>query len=284
MTNLAAQRRFLAEEILVCAAIRSAALIEAFAEVPREDFLPPGPWAIRGESDVAAGPRQTPDDDPRHVNHNVSVAIDIDRQLFNGAPTAVAPLIDALELTAGARVLHIGCGLGYYTAIIAQVVGPGGNVTAIEVDEGLATLAARNLAACPWVAVRAGNGAEPSSGVVDAILVHAGVTHPLDAWLDALAPGGRLVFPLTVAMPGMGHLGKGFVFRVTKDGSDAFAARPLSPTMIYSAVGLRDEALNPLIGAAMTKGFVPRVTRLRRDPHDATAACWVHAPTFCLQE
>jgi protein-L-isoaspartate O-methyltransferase len=35
---------------------------------------------------------------------------------INGAPSAVAPLIDALELKAGNHVLHVGCGLGYYTA------------------------------------------------------------------------------------------------------------------------------------------------------------------------
>jgi protein-L-isoaspartate(D-aspartate) O-methyltransferase len=196
MTDLTRRRQFLAEEIAACA-------------VPRQAFLPPGPWTVRGPADMPGRVRQTPDANPQHVNHNVSVAIDADRELFNGAPTAVAPLLDALGLSPGGRVLHVGCGLGYYTAIIAQVVGPAGRVVAIEADGALAGAAARNLDGLPWVTVVQGDGSKPEPAPVDAILVHAGVTHPLNVWLDTLSAGGRLVLAITSALPPMGSLGKG---------------------------------------------------------------------------
>lgn len=49
-------RRFLAEEIRVSANIRSAPIVDALATVPRERFLPPGPWQIRGMADLGAPP------------------------------------------------------------------------------------------------------------------------------------------------------------------------------------------------------------------------------------
>jgi protein-L-isoaspartate(D-aspartate) O-methyltransferase len=216
------------------------------------------------------------------VYHNISVAIDPDRQLFNGGPTTVAPLIDALGLTAGHRVLHIGCGLGYYTALMAHIVGPTGRVLALEVDEALAKKAMSNLAAFEGVEVRQGNGTEPLREHFDAIFVHAGVTHPLEVWLDGLAAGGRLVLPITASMPQMGPISKGFVFLITKNEAEVMDARPLNLLAIYTAIGLRDEALNSAIGAALMKGPFPPVKRLRRDSHEPGPACWLHGPTFCL--
>jgi protein-L-isoaspartate(D-aspartate) O-methyltransferase len=282
VTGLAQQRQFFAEEVQACANLQTAALVDALAAVSREAFLPPGPWTIRSEGDAAGGPRRTPDADPRRIYHNVSVAIDADRQLFNGAPTVVAPAIDVLGLSAGNRVLHIGCGLGYYTALIASIVGPGGRVSAVEVDDALAAAAARNLSAFPWVTVRCGNGAEPLREPLDAILMHAGVTHPLDTWLDALEAGGRLCFPITATMPVMGPIGKGFMFLVTRRADQSFDARPLSLVAIYTASDIRDDSLNPMVGAALMKGFFPRVSRLRRDRHEPGPECWLHGPTCCL--
>ena len=159
----------------------------------------------------------TPDADPGRVYHNIAVAIDPARQLFNGQPGTLGVWIDALELAPGARVLHVGCGLGYYTAVIAQAVGSSGRVVAFEVDEALAAAAKRNLASMPWVDARCGDASQATGETFDAILVNAGVTHPLDAWLDALAPGGRMILPLTSTMPAMGPtLGKGLVFVLTK--------------------------------------------------------------------
>src|SRR5262245_59776950 len=133
MSDLAAQRQFFAEEIEVISNLQMRLLVEALATIPREDFLPPGPWIIRSEADFLGPPRRTADADPRRVYHNVSIAIDPDRQLFNGAPSLLANCIERLALRPGERVLHIGCGPGYYTALMAQCVGKTGRVVALEV-------------------------------------------------------------------------------------------------------------------------------------------------------
>src|SRR3954463_7476676 len=113
--SLDARRRFYAEEIQMAANLRTGAVVEAFAAVPRERFLPPGPWTVKSEADLQGAPRQTPDADPRHVYHNIGMAIDPARMLFNGAPGLLGMAIDALTPAAGDRILHLGTGLGYYT-------------------------------------------------------------------------------------------------------------------------------------------------------------------------
>jgi len=72
MSQESGRRRFFAEEIQPIANLQSAGLVEALATVPRQQFLPPGPWLIRSESDFGGPSRQTPDGDPRHVYHNLS--------------------------------------------------------------------------------------------------------------------------------------------------------------------------------------------------------------------
>ena len=148
--DLALRRRFFAEEIEAVAKLRSPALVDAFATIPREHFLPPGPWTVLAEGDFGAGPartRPTPDADPDRVCHNIAVAIDAERRLFNGQPATIGAWIDALDLSPGARALHVGCGLGYYTALIAHCAGPTGRVLAFEADAALAECARANLSA-----------------------------------------------------------------------------------------------------------------------------------------
>ena len=273
------RRRGYAQAIASAAGVTTPGLEEAFASVARESFLPPGPWTVVREREA---PRQTPGADPQFVYDNVSVAIDAERQLFNGAPAFVARMIDLLRLRRGGRVLHIGAGLGYYSAVMAHVVGASGSLVALEIDENLAVNAQKNLSTLSWVSARSGDGAAVA-GPFDAILVHAGVTHPLDAWLDALTPGGRLLVPLTVTFPGMGSLGKGVIVVVERsaDGS-AFRADVSSFVAIYSAVGLRDEQAGEQLGQAMRRTSFPNLTRLRRDLHEITADCWLHGGRFCL--
>ena len=290
-TDLNAYRRFFAEDIQLCANLRSDALTEALATVPRERFLPPGPWIIKGEADFQAPPRKTRGDDPRFVYHNVGVAIDPARMLFNGAPGLVCSAIDALALEPGQRALHVGGGTGYYTALMAHVVGSSGSVRMIEVDEDLARQAAANLGSLPWVTAQQGDGRGVTGGPYNGIMINAGVTHPEPEWLSALAPGGRLVLPLTAgfgagaasafASP-MANISKGLIVQIGRVGnSDAFSARLVTFVAIYSAVGLRDAAANEELGRALVRMPFPALRRFRLDAHDADATCWCHTAKGC---
>jgi protein-L-isoaspartate(D-aspartate) O-methyltransferase len=283
VTDLQAQRRFFAEEIQMTSNLESSSIVDALAAVPREQFLPPGPWTIRGEADFQAAPRHTPDADARHVYHNVAVAIDPARMLFNGAPGILAMAIDALSLAPGDRVLHVGTGLGYYTAIAAHCVGSTGRVVGVEVDADLATGARRNLAHYPWVEVREGNGSERFDEVFDAILINAGVTHPLPSWLDALSSKGRIVVPITATMAPMTTIGKGpMVLLARGDSPDRLAARFVGFVAIYTALGIRDESVNAVLAQAMAKSAFAPIKSFRRDTHEREASCWMHTGGCCL--
>jgi protein-L-isoaspartate(D-aspartate) O-methyltransferase len=275
------RRRFYAEEIAATSNVQSAALVDALATVAREHFLGAGPWTVRGEADFQAPPRRTADADPRHVYHNYAIAIDEPRMLFNGAPGLLAMAIDRLALEPGCRVLHVGAGTGYYSAVMAACVGPSGRVLAVEVDAALAAAARANTAATPWVEVRHGDGTADLGGPFDAILINAGVTHPLDAWLDGLSARGRMMLPLTVAISP--QIGKGLMLLLTRTPESwSLQAKTVTFVAIYNALNLRDDSIARELGAAMATNPLPSLKRLRRDPHEPGLGCWMHRTSCCL--
>ena len=76
----------------------------------------------------------TADADPRAVYHDVLIALDEARGINNGQPSLWALLLDHLDILAGERVLHLDCGIGHYTAVVAELVGPMGWITARLVE------------------------------------------------------------------------------------------------------------------------------------------------------
>jgi protein-L-isoaspartate(D-aspartate) O-methyltransferase len=274
--SLAQLRRWYAEELRFAGPVESDAVLRAFASVPRERFLGPGPWQAHSDS-RRGGYRATPDADPRHVYHNVLFALDATRRINNGAPSLWAYVLDNMKLAAGERVLHLGCGTGYYSAIMAELVGPRGQVTAVERDAALAAQARDALASWPQVDAVMADGADHDGGPRDAIVVSAGATHPLPVWLDALRPGGRLLLPLTSERLG------GFMLKVERGhAADSMSASFLCRAWFIPFVGARDTALDRRLAEQIDAGHADFVQSLRLDRHVPDGSCWLHGDTFCL--
>jgi len=181
---------------LICAAaakLSDPRVEEAFRTVRREPFAGPGPWQVTfGGHDYV----KTPDDDPAFLYQNLLLALDAERGLNIGMPSAHAYWLGACAIKQGETILQIGAGSGYYTAILAHLVGPDGRVHAYEIDEGLAARAKDNLKDLPHVDVQAKSGVGSELPKADLVYVCAGAALPARSWLDALRPGGRLLFPL----------------------------------------------------------------------------------------
>jgi protein-L-isoaspartate(D-aspartate) O-methyltransferase len=265
-------RRHYAEELWFTAHMTSRALFDAFASVPRERFVGPGPWRILGQN----GYWTTEETDPRHVYHNALIAIDEAKGINNGQPSLWAHFLDQLGVGLNDEVLHLGCGTGYYTAILAELAGPRGTVTAIEIDEVIVERA--RVALDPWhqVKVVRRDGSIGSFEPVDAIVASAGATHPMTSWLDALKPGGRLLFPL--AAPG----GAGAMVLLNRKTADSFAARLSFGTYFIPFRGATDPEVGGRLMEALKRDRGASVKSLRRDPHAQVETCWLHGDGWCF--
>ena len=252
--------------------MRRERILDAFASVPRERFLGPPPWWIAKPAiDGSLTPRYEETSDPAAVYANVSVALDRERQLYNGSPGTVATWIDALDPREGERAFHVGCGTGYFTAILGKLAG---SVVGVDVDEALIEQANDALADYPNVSVLVADGTTFAPRTFDCGLVSAGFSTIPELWLDRLsADHGRLVVPL--AVPFQPFLSKGFVFLIERRG-EKYAAKMIGGTIIFSAVGKP----GPLFSA----GDPHEVQSLRRDAHDAGASCWLHEAAYCLSK
>ncbi|MFB6096197.1 MAG: protein-L-isoaspartate O-methyltransferase [Haloferacaceae archaeon] len=115
------------------------------------------------------------------------------------APATVARMLTALAPEPGHSVLVVGAGIGYTTAVLAEIVGAE-NVQAIDIARRIVYVARQNLAAAGYgaVLVDRGDGADglPEYAPYDRILLEASAVEPPRALVDQLATGGRLVMPL----------------------------------------------------------------------------------------
>ncbi|HME74003.1 MAG TPA: rRNA adenine N-6-methyltransferase family protein [Myxococcota bacterium] len=282
MTDLARRRTDYAREVCSGAEVGSEAVLRAFATVPREDYLGKGPWRLLRPELLPDGYETTPDDDPVHLYQNVLVAIDEERWLNNGQPSVLAKWIDLLAIGPGDRVLHIGCGVGYYSAIMAEIVGPRGHLAAVEIDPALAARARTNLSSYPHVEVLHADGGICEAGPRNAIFVNAGATHPQPLWLSRLAPGGRLLFPLTVSL-GTGEVGGGHMLRVMRTEA-GYAARFVSPVGVFPCAGARESEAERRLRKAYSRGEEEFVQELRVDIHSEEPSCWLHNAGWCLSK
>jgi protein-L-isoaspartate(D-aspartate) O-methyltransferase len=269
MDRNAELRHFFARLVTANAGVPADSELEAaFASTPREQFVGPPPWRIF----TPRGYLETASNDPAFLYQDVVVSLGTDAPLNNGQPTLHAYCIHALGLKGGEQVLHIGAGSGYYTSILAKLVGESGSVDAYEIDPGLAVRASGNLGELPQAQVHPRSGATGPLPECDAIYVNAGSTGPLTVWLDALKPRGRLLFPLTP------DTGAGAMLLVTKretigEDSATFDARFLMQVQFVPCVGARDEATARKLMEAFQHRNWARVKSLHRNDA-ADGSCW----------
>jgi protein-L-isoaspartate(D-aspartate) O-methyltransferase len=272
-----------AKHVLAAARLNDARLLRAFCEVRREDFLGPGPWPVfRGLREYV----MTPDADPVYLYTDDLIGILPQRRINNGQPSLHAHLIHSASPIVGDRIVHIGTGTGYYTAIFAHLAGPSGQVTGVEFDSELARRAKGNLASYANVEIIEGDGASVSLGPADVIYVNAGCTRPADNWLDRLADGGRLILPMTSdlgfggALPG-DMASAGAVFRIERRGHDYFATW-ISAVAVFPCAGSRDPVSERALANAFAKGGWQQVTRLYREQEISEERCWLRGSGWCL--
>lgn len=282
LMDLSQARNHYVDEIRLDGGAKNPDVRRVFATVPREHYYGPGPWrfAMR-ELNPNAGISylSTDDADPSSIYRNASIPLDESRQLLSGHPGLVARYLDQLDIQPGEHVLHLGSGTGYYTALLAELVGPDGRVEATEADARLAALAQANLAERLNVTVAHTTDTPGEDGCADAMLMSFGVTHMEPQWLDKLRDGGRLLVSLTV--PIGPTQGLGLLFKVTREGS-AFKTAMLQPTAGFSGVGVRDAAMEQALAQAMQSGAIMQATAVRRDAHAPTSTCVLHRDGACL--
>ncbi|WP_336799448.1 protein-L-isoaspartate O-methyltransferase family protein [Kaistia sp. MMO-174] len=273
--RIAAARRAYAEELRNRASLRSEPLVAAFARVPRERFVGPPPWRIKDPAELVdfwSGTIR----DPAALYQDVLVTLDRERGINNGQPSLWALVFDRLAIPPGASIVHLGCGTGYYTAILAELAGPEATILAVEIEPGLAERARIALQPWPQARVVEGDGAHMALPDADCIVASAGATHPLALWLDALKPGGQLLFPMTSTY------GPGGMLLVTRRATDGYAAEFLSSAAFIPFVGARDGRFDHPLAGALMRDRGAAVRSLRRDRHDEDQTCWLHGEGWCL--
>ncbi len=199
-------------------------LAAAFAQVPREVFVPDG---FQRRDGSWAGPAD-PDFLDIVYRDDVLVTKVSGRTPISSSsqPSLMALMIGALDVRPGLTVLEIGAGTGYNAALLASL---GASVVSVDVQEDVADRArvALTRAGLEGVRVEHGDGYLGHPGVeVDRVIVTVGVAGLSPHWLDQLAPDGVVVAPVE-------HAGTHPVLVATKDQQ----ARVISPSGFMTAAG-----------------------------------------------
>jgi protein-L-isoaspartate(D-aspartate) O-methyltransferase len=156
---------------------------QAFIAVPRARFLPRAARWRAGH------------DGPIHIGHGQT----------NSQPRTVADMLRLLDVQPGQRVLDVGSGSGWTTALLAHLTGPEGQVVGVELEPDLVRWGAANLTGCgmPWATIQEaapGVLGDPEHAPFDRVLVSAEATSLPQPLLEQLADPGRMVVPIASRM------------------------------------------------------------------------------------
>lgn len=143
----------------------------------------------------------------------------------NSQPRTVADMLRLLDVHMGDRVLDVGAGSGWTTALLAWLTGPSGRVDGVEVRPELVTWGAANLARTdqPWATIRPAHRTRlglPEEAPYDRILVSAEPARLPQALVEQLVDGGVMVIPVRGTMMRVVRAGRGV--RTTTHGSYRF--------------------------------------------------------------
>jgi protein-L-isoaspartate(D-aspartate) O-methyltransferase len=196
-----ALREELIQQLRKNGVLTTPAVEEAFRSVPRHAFVP------------NATPEEAYTNAPVHIKHDDNGA-----SISCGSqPGVVATMLEQAQFEPGMRVLELGAGTGYNAALIGHLVGPTGSVTTIDVDQDLVEGARARLKenGATNVTVVLGDGAlgHPDAAPFDRIIATVGCHDVPRAWVDQLAPGGRLIAPVRIA----GDVSRSIVFEARGD-------------------------------------------------------------------
>lgn len=162
---------------------RAADVADAMRTLAREHFLP-------AEQRHRAG-----EDHPLPLWHGQT----------SSQPSTVAAMLRLLQVPVGARVLDVGSGSGWTSALLGRLVGPEGSVLGLELDPQLADWGRGNVDAwgMPWVTVERADPhtlGRPVDGGWDRVLVSAAPRALPETLVDQVAEGGRMVIPVRSTM------------------------------------------------------------------------------------
>ncbi|MGP8172970.1 MAG: protein-L-isoaspartate O-methyltransferase family protein [Terracidiphilus sp.] len=262
--RLEACRRAYAERIAELAGIaKGSEIAAALATIPRERFVGPAPWRSAPCREHA----QSVAEDPAELYQDIVVSLGAGRGLNNGQPSLHAMCLKALGVRKGEHAVQVGAGTGYYTAMLAMLVGETGRVDAYEIEPELAERARANLAEFAQVAVHCRSGAKGPLPDCDVLYVNAAAAEPLAVWLDALRPEGRLLFPLEPENEG------GAMLLVTRQADGAWAARFLCGVQFVACAGAQDAQAGQALKAAFRRGNSGNVRWLHRSGQP-DESCW----------
>lgn len=171
----ARERRLMTESQIRARGVRDPLVLAAMARVPRHLFMPEGLWAHAYA------------DEPLPIGEGQTIS----------QPYIVAYMTEALGLDGGEKVLEVGTGSGYQTAVLAVIAG---EVWTVEIVETLALRARAILDGLGYTNIhyRVGDGSEgwPEEAPFDAIIVTAAAPRMPAVLEDQLAQGGRMIVPV----------------------------------------------------------------------------------------